>query len=327
MPQSVLQKAARINPHGLGIVWLDNYNVTYHKSGEWHKLQTDRPYIAHFRYATVGKVCKENTHPFVCGEVKHELLMQNGTVKGYGNKNITDTEELAIELGQTSRDRWARVLSMYDARFVSINTRTKSFQIYNKDLWIRHEGVWYSKGNVLERHLVAVYGTLKVGYSNYAHHLGTSTYVGNGKTKDKYPLVVSGLPYVIERKGEGTNVSVDVFMVNDDVFNRLDGLEGHPRWYVRKQIPIVIDGKTVMCWLYFNPSADKFYNGKNWVGSYEERPRYIPRFTFKDVKPTKPLCINCFNDLQFDDFNLYHCQSCGEWFTEQEAQELNYLNK
>jgi len=96
VPREVLKTSARINPHGLGIVWLDTFEVTYHKSKEYSTLDTDRPYIAHFRYATIGKVCKENTHPFVCGKNKDELFMMNGTINGYGNQKMTDTEDLAI---------------------------------------------------------------------------------------------------------------------------------------------------------------------------------------------------------------------------------------
>ena len=51
-------------------------------------LHTERPFIAHFRYATIGKVCKENTT--LRGKNTDELFMMNGTVKGYGNKDMTD---------------------------------------------------------------------------------------------------------------------------------------------------------------------------------------------------------------------------------------------
>lgn len=333
LPKSVLKKSARINPHGLGIVWLDDYSVTYHLSTEWPKLQADRPFIAHFRYATVGEISEQNTHPFVCGKRKDELLMQNGTIKGYGNKSMTDTEMLAIELGNMPRERWASKLTSFDSRFVSINTRTKSFQIYNKHLWVQHDGVWYSKGNVLERNLVAVYGTLKMGHGNYYNYLNTSTYVGRGETTDKYPLVVNGLPYLLEHKGDGDNVTVDVFRVSDDVLRNLDSLEGHPNWYIRKKISINVNDKAINCWVYFCPSAERYYNGYNWVKSFEERVRvrssYVPRYTYLDVKPRakkNPICINCYNDLQYDGHSSYLCNACGEWFTEREANELTYIN-
>jgi len=67
MSKEIAKTSARINPHGLGIVWLDTFETTYHKSNEYNLLITERPFIAHFRYATVGKVGLSNTHPFRCG--------------------------------------------------------------------------------------------------------------------------------------------------------------------------------------------------------------------------------------------------------------------
>ncbi len=340
MPREVAKTSARINPHGLGVVWLDTFEVTYHKSSEYNVIVTDRPFIAHFRYATVGKVCKENTHPFVCGNNKDELLMMNGTINGYGNNQMTDTEDLAIKLGSTPRHMWKQSLSKFEARFVSINTRTRSFQIYNRNLFTYHDGIWYSKTNVLQTNVVAVYGTLKKGNSNYYSYLTDSKFVGSGVTKDEYPLVVSGLPYLLEKKGSGTNVKVDVFKVDDKTFQDLDRLESHPRWYVRKQVPVVVKGKTITAWVYFNPQAATMWNGRNHVESFETKPiinRYYEPVVeevdeqecqelllFEDDynENESPLCVDCFHDLQHDGFSNYHCNGCGEWFTEDEVLRI-----
>ena len=145
----VLKNSARKNPHGLGVVWLDTFKVSYHKSEDYNILKTDRPFIAHFRFKTIGKVCRENTHPFVCGRNKNELLMMNGTIRGLGNKNMTDTQDLAIKLGKIDRHQWKHKLAEYnDVRFATINTRNRTFQIYNKHLWTHKDKVWYSKDNV-----------------------------------------------------------------------------------------------------------------------------------------------------------------------------------
>ena len=58
---------------------------------------------------------------------------------------------------------------------------------------------------------------------------------------------------MVEHKGIGYNVDVDIFKVSDNTLNSLDALEGHPKWYVRKEIPIITGGRTLTCWLYFNP--------------------------------------------------------------------------
>ena len=97
MPTEIAKNSARINPHGLGIIWLDTFEVTYHKSKEYKQLITERPFIAHFRYATVGAINKENTHPFVCGRNTDEMLMMNGTIKGLGNDKVCDSKALAIQ--------------------------------------------------------------------------------------------------------------------------------------------------------------------------------------------------------------------------------------
>jgi gamma-glutamylaminecyclotransferase len=125
--------------------------------------------------------------------------------------------------------------------------------MYNKSDWHFRDGIWYSKPNVLQDNLVAVYGTLKKGYSNYHRHLSSAKFVGSGVTKNKYPLLIQGLPYMVDQKGEGHNVEVDIFKVSDATLGSLDMLEGHPRWYVRKEIPIFTDGRILTCWLYFNP--------------------------------------------------------------------------
>ena len=42
MSREIAKTSARINPHGLGIIWLDTYEVTYHKSKDYGVLLTDR---------------------------------------------------------------------------------------------------------------------------------------------------------------------------------------------------------------------------------------------------------------------------------------------
>ena len=91
VPQEVAKTSAKINPHGLGIIWLDTFEVSYHKSAEFKVLESQRPYIAHFRYATVGAINKENTHPFRCGKNQNEWLMMNGTIQGLGNAQMSDS--------------------------------------------------------------------------------------------------------------------------------------------------------------------------------------------------------------------------------------------
>ena len=350
VPQEVAKTSARINPHGLGIIWLDTFEVTYHKSAEYKVLDTKRPFIAHFRYATIGAINKENTHPFRCGSNKQEWLMMNGTIRALGNHKKSDSKVLAENLGDIPRHKWKKELEQYECRFVTINTHSRTYQIYNKELWVQKDGVWYSKDNVLEDNLVAVYGTLKKGYSNYNHYLTSSKFIGKGETKDKYPLVINGLPYLIEDKGNGHNVEVDVFKVSGGVLGHLDRLEGHPNWYRRKQIDIEMKGKVLKCWIYFN--IRETGKGKEWHKTYTQLPNKVKWYEEEDERESeasfskyterqlnlldifedddcedcgfdivneKPICVDCFHDLEHDGFANYHCCGCDGWFAEDEV--------
>lgn len=337
----VAQTSARINPHGLGIIWLDTFEVSYHESKEYKVLDTDRPFIAHFRYATIGAITKANTHPFRCGSNANEWLMMNGTIKGLGSVEMSDSRELALLLGEIPRHTWKSELEKYDCRFVTINTRNRTFQIYNQGDWIQRDGVWYSKENVLESHLVAVYGTLKKGNSNYWNYLSSSTFVGSGVTKEKYPLLIQGLPYLVDKAGTGHKVQVDVFRVSDTKLADLDRLEGHPTWYKRRQVNVSVKGKVMSCWIYFNPKAikggevfHKTYTQETYKPQYtlfESKPARNKKWyeiedrlaleedTEFDVKNEKPICIECYNDLLYDGLSNYHCSGCDGWFKEAEV--------
>lgn len=336
MSKEIARTSSIINPHGLGIVWLDTFELEYYESEEYERLLTERPFIAHFRYATIGKVNKANMHPFVCGRNKDELLMHNGTVKGYGDANTPDSKALAIHLGTIDRRGWKAVLEQYDSRFVSINTRTKSFQVYNRNLFTQKDGIWYSKSNVIQDTLVAVYGTLKKGYSNYFSYLTKASFVGSGKTVDKYPLIIKGLPYLVGKRGLGHNVEVDVFKVSDMLLDRLDQLEGHPNWYYREEVDIKMsNGATHKCWVYFNPKdvdanteMHKTYKQTYTQISIAEEDEVVSSdqiafdIGWDDTNfPTEqtPTCIDCYGDVEHDGFTNYYCSSCGGWFKEDDV--------
>jgi len=336
--RETLENSARINPHGLGITYLDTYETTYHESTEYELLLTERPFIAHFRLATVGKVGRDNTHPFVCGVNTDELLMQNGTIKGLGSKDKCDSKVLAEQLGKTPRDKWKAKLEKHDSRFVTINTKTKSYEVYNRDEYVKNHGVWYSKVNVLQTNRVAVYGTLKQGYGNNMRYLRDARFLGGGTTETKYPLVVEGLPYLLSEAGVGHNVLVDVFKVTDEVFADLDILEGHPNWYVRQRVPIKMDdGRVLKCWVYFNDTND--FRGAEHHESYESptRPQPAPcnerifNFDSHYAPPVpsndeSPFCVDCYNDLVKEEYpgGTFSCTGCGASFTEDEIIEFNY---
>jgi gamma-glutamylaminecyclotransferase len=290
--QYALKNACNGNPHGLGVVWLDTFEVEKYKSTDYMVLDTDRPFIAHFRWASVGKVSHENIHPFRCGKNSNEWLMMNGTIWGLGTHDVTDTKILADSLGQIPREKWRDELSKYQCRFVSINTFNGTFQIYNHSLWSQHEGVWYSKDHILQKHFIAVYGTLRKSQSNYFRYLSNATYVGKGCTNDKYPLIVKGLPYLLDDKGKGKRVAVDIFRISDSMLADIDRLEGHPTFYIRKQIKIRHGKDVITCWVYFHKNG-MTYNAKDCIKSYnihmkESKPTYqtsYPHTPSRDIYP------------------------------------------
>ncbi|MEN8251541.1 MAG: gamma-glutamylcyclotransferase family protein [Bacteroidota bacterium] len=112
--------------------------------------------------------------------------------------------------------------------------------------------------------LVFTYGTLKKGFDNH-QYLQDSDFIGSGRTKEKYALYDRGIPFVI-RNNPISYIYGEVYSVNDDVLAILDQLEGHPDWYYREVVEIVLNGdnNSVNAWLYFNPddSGELITSGK-----------------------------------------------------------------
>ena len=109
-------------------------------------------------------------------------------------------------------------------------------------------------GDDLLSNLVCVYGTLKRNHGNH-RLLEDALYIGTGHTFRHYPLVIknSGLPFLLERPGAGYKVSVEVYLVNNATLRMLDALEGHPNWYYRKKIDVVLGDDKEKAWVYFGP--------------------------------------------------------------------------
>jgi gamma-glutamylaminecyclotransferase len=101
-------------------------------------------------------------------------------------------------------------------------------------------------------HTVFVYGTLKSGFSNH-HYLNGSDYLGAGKTVEKHAMYESGIPYVIA-DDPVSYIFGEVYSVDGLTLERLDNLEGHPDWYERKKVEVLLDNDaTILSWLYFYP--------------------------------------------------------------------------
>ena len=99
-----------------------------------------------------------------------------------------------------------------------------------------------------KKHLLAVYGTLRKGYGNYASYLLTATYLGTVTTLEKYRLVVIDYPCLLPFNGEGHQVMVDLFDIDASTLKKIDALEEHPTVYQRKKIEM---SNGDLAWIYF----------------------------------------------------------------------------
>jgi gamma-glutamylaminecyclotransferase len=98
---------------------------------------------------------------------------------------------------------------------------------------------------------IFVYGTLMSGFGNN-RLLSDSKFIGNATTKEKYTMRSRGIPFVNEHK-ETSKIHGEVYKVNKSTLSSLDSLEGHPRWYYRKEIDLDMeDGSEITAEIYFN---------------------------------------------------------------------------
>jgi gamma-glutamylaminecyclotransferase len=102
-----------------------------------------------------------------------------------------------------------------------------------------------------DTHLVFVYGTLRKECGNH-YLLNHSKFFGTAKTKDRYALYASEIPFLSRAKSV-SQVTGEVYVVDTATLKRLDQLEGHPDWYRREQAEVVLDdGTELSAWVYFN---------------------------------------------------------------------------
>ncbi|XP_075218565.1 putative gamma-glutamylcyclotransferase CG2811 isoform X2 [Lycorma delicatula] len=108
--------------------------------------------------------------------------------------------------------------------------------------------------------LVFVYGTLKHGQPNHnwltETENGCSKYVGDGSTVKKYPLIIASkynIPFLLSEPGVGNNVLGEIYEIDEKMLGKLDILEEHPNYYIRRIEPIQMNAENniIECWTYF----------------------------------------------------------------------------
>ncbi len=107
-------------------------------------------------------------------------------------------------------------------------------------------------------YLVFVYGTLKKGFSNH-RLLSGAEFVAAAQTLEKFAMYSTGTPIVLKEEAVSP-IFGELYRVDEKILAALDSLEGHPDWYRREQVEVLVDDgergtRMETAWLYF--SLDK----------------------------------------------------------------------
>ena len=95
------------------------------------------------------------------------------------------------------------------------------------------------------KQLVAVYGTLRKGFSNH-RLLSDAVFIGYDHTLPEWDMVsLGGFPALY--KGGVTSVTIEVYEVTEAEFKDTDRLEGYPSFYNRELIHTAYG----QAWIYY----------------------------------------------------------------------------
>jgi gamma-glutamylaminecyclotransferase len=102
-----------------------------------------------------------------------------------------------------------------------------------------------------DKERVFVYGTLRRGFWN-SFLLSNAERLGPARTRHRYALYVNRIPYAVRDEAVSLLVG-EVYRVDGPTLAHIDGFKGHPYWYRRERVPVVLaDGREVEAWLYFS---------------------------------------------------------------------------
>ncbi len=118
--------------------------------------------------------------------------------------------------------------------------------------------------------LLFAYGTLKRGQSNHrVLRKARAEFAGAGRTVQSFPLVVSGLPFLLDVPGRGHRVRGELYRVGAPHWPALDRFEGHPDLYHRRLVEVETgDGQRVEAWAYFLTRTSEDLLGQTPVESF-----------------------------------------------------------
>lgn len=122
-------------------------------------------------------------------------------------------------------------------------------------------------------HYVFVYGTLKEGHPNHDAYLADAIKCGNAVTMSfRYDLKdIGNLPMVV-RKGQ-CGIIGELYLVDQATLDRLDVLEGHPDFYTREMIPVLLEtdmSNNILANVYFGKEYEASIQNSSRVSYYEQ---------------------------------------------------------
>ena len=101
-----------------------------------------------------------------------------------------------------------------------------------------------------QQHLIFVFGTLRQTQSNH-QLLGNAYCYGAGHTRDKYAMyITSGYPYVTSNEARYPIVG-ELYAIDDATLDKLDKMEGHPHYFIRREIIVDVGRAEYTAWMYF----------------------------------------------------------------------------
>lgn len=107
---------------------------------------------------------------------------------------------------------------------------------------------------------VFVYGTLRKGHYNHAM-MRDATFVANASTFGKM-YSAGSFPMVSIENHDNHLVEGEIYEVSDELLQRLDDLESHPKWYVRT----LVETTSGPAEMYVMPAA-RMYKGMREIPS------------------------------------------------------------
>lgn len=137
------------------------------------------------------------------------------------------------------------------------------------DIGLREKfNLFYNRYKVMSKHLCFVYGSLLSGLGNH-HVLEGAKFQGGVCLPLKVQMISLGSYPALVRGDEQTRcIHGEVYEVDDEGLQRLDFLEGHPRFYRREQtaegfwVYILTDAST--------PDEPKVVKSCDWRAYYNE---------------------------------------------------------